>query len=605
MLKPQLYSLELGPDLRKLIESSIFDALFGYIAQHPPAKGVHGTPSLTVSQAKEILEIALPQYRDKVAASLGQKVQEGLMPFKDVGTLVHRWIHSSARFFRREGASVLREVLREPAEEQRFVRLWGDLFSRSLLREIHTSGLLEKRESLESCDLAVECLRLWVQDLARKLGSVQAEEFSPGVFFLDTEAELQGVIEWKGRRLHLRGKPDAIILNLATGHPEVCEYKFGLQGQIELQIAQVLLYLRLVNAIKGQAVKVGRLEIFRVVPEPEEGAGSEFPQRVDAAFAGYIGNHAAVRRLKVECTLALRQGNPPRMPVNLMLCGPGGLGKTELARRVAKALDLPLVDIPANSVRDVDGLLERVDATLRTKGLEPVEIGTDSGLPLLKYPPLVIFLDEVHELRRKADAFLNMFEPKEKRAVGKKAVGDFKDATLLAATTDKGLLPGPFLTRFRIIDLVPYTAEEVAAIIRPVFQNEDKAVDEAFLVGLAKRSRLNPREALERAKEMLSHHRFDGHAYPLTQQGLERMSTEVWQVDEHGLRQIDYKYLKALESNPKGLNALVSLLPVGREEIVNVIEPYLLQLETICQTGSGRELTERGRLVLRGRGGSS
>ena len=605
MLKPQLYSLELGPELRKRIEPSIFDALFGYIAEHPPAKQVHGTPSLTVSQAKEILEITLPQYRQKVAVSLGKKMQEDLMPFKDVGTLVHQWIHSSVRFFRREGASALRGVLQEPAQEQRFVRLWGDLFSRLLLREIQTSGLLEKRESLESCDLAVECLRLWVQDLVRKLGNVQAEEFSPGAFFLDTEAELQGVIEWKGRRLHLRGKPDAIILNLATGYPEVCEYKFGLQGQIELQIAQVLLYLRLVNAIKGQAVKVGRLEIFRVVPEPEEGPGSEFPQQIDAAFAGYIGNHAAVRRLKVECTLALRQGNPPRMPVNLMLCGPGGLGKTELARRVAKALDLPLVDIPANSVRDVDGLLERVDATLRTKGLEPVEIGTDSGLPLLKYPPLVIFLDEVHELRRKADAFLNMFEPKEKRAVGKKAVGDFKDATLLAATTDKGLLPGPFLTRFRIIDLVPYTAEEVAAIIRPVFQNEDKAVDEAFLVGLAKRSRLNPREVLERAKEMLSHHRFDGHAYPLTQQGLERMSAEVWQVDEHGLRQIDYKYLKALESNPKGLNALVSLLPVGREEIVNVIEPYLLQLETIRQTGSGRELTERGRLVLKDRGGSS
>lgn len=605
MLKPQLYSLELGPDLRRRIEPSIFDALFGYIAKHPAAKQVGGTPSLTVSQAKEILEIALPQYREKVAASLGQGVQEGFAPFKEIGILVHQWIHSSVRFFRREGASALREALQEPAEEQRFARLWGALFSRSLLRDIQTSGLLEKRESLESCDLAVECLRLWVQDLARKLSCVRAEAFSPGVFLLDTEAELQGVIEWKGGRLHLRGKPDAILLNLATGHPEVCEYKFGLQGQIELQIAQVLLYLRLVNAIKGQAVKVGRLEIFRVVPEPEEGPGSEFPQQIDAAFAGYIGNHAAVRRLKVECTLALRQGSPPRMPVNLMLCGPGGLGKTELARRVAKALDLPLVDIPAGSVRDVDGLLERVDATLRTRGLEPVEIGTDSGLPLLKYPPLVIFLDEVHELRRKADAFLNMFEPKEKRAVGKKVMGDFKDAAILAATPDKGLLPGPFLTRFRIIDLVPYTAEEVAAIIRPVFQNEGKAMDEAFLVGLAKRSRLNPREALERAKEMLSHHRFDGHAYPLTQQGLERMSAEVWQVDEHGLRRIDYKYLKALESNPKGLNALVSLLPVGREEIVNVIEPYLLQLETIRQTGSGRELTERGRLVLRGRGGSS
>jgi Holliday junction DNA helicase RuvB len=145
---------------------------------------------------------------------------------------------------------------------------------------------------------------------------------------------------------------------------------------------------------------------------------------------------------------------------------------------------------------------------------------------------------------------------------------------------------------------VSYTAEEVAAITSPVFQEKGKRVNEDFLLRLAKMSRLNPRIALQRAEEMLSAHTFDDQAYLLTLPGLQRLSSEQWQVDEHGLNNNDRRYLGALKSAPKGLNSLVQLLPVGRDEIVNVIEPYLLQLEAIRLTGSGRELTERGRLMM-------
>lgn len=603
MLKSQLLSLELGPEIRAHIEPPIFDALFSHVAKHPPAKHKRGVPSLTVSRAKQILEIVLPHYRERVAASLDGINRNNFVSFKEVGLLTHQWIHESVKFFRREGAPILREALVKDNEEQRVDYLWSILFSRRLLPLIQGSGLLRDPQKFECCDLAVECIKLWLGDIAKKFGNVGADRFSPSAFFLDTENYMEGEIEWKGRRLHLRGKPDAVMLNGETGRPEVWEYKFGLQGQIELQIAQVLFYLHLLNAVKGQAFETGRLEIFRVTPDLEEessGTQSEFAEKIEAAFAGYVGNYAAVRRLKIECTLALKQSTPPTMPINLMFSGPGGLGKTELARRVAKALGLPLVDVPATTVRDVDSLLERINQTLHKDGQEPLEVGTDSGLKKLEYPPLVIFLDEVHELRRNADSFLNMFEPKEKRAVGKKVVGDFKNATLLAATTTPGLLPSPFLSRFRIIDLVPYTAEEVAAIIKPVFQKSGKSVEESFLVGLAKRGRLNPRVAIQRAEEMLSHHLFDEKQYPLNEMGLERISTESWRVDTHGLRQLDHTYLKALQSGPRGLSALVSLLPVEREEITQMIEPYLLQLEAISLTTKGRELTERGRLILEG-----
>ncbi|MGH2397128.1 MAG: Holliday junction DNA helicase RuvB C-terminal domain-containing protein, partial [bacterium] len=118
------------------------------------------------------------------------------------------------------------------------------------------------------------------------------------------------------------------------------------------------------------------------------------------------------------------------------------------------------------------------------------------------------------------------------------------------------------------------------------------------LVRLAHMSRFNPREALVRAQELLTHHRFDASMYPLDLEGLRRMASETWQVDEHGLRPVDLRYLRALQGERRGLEALTQLLPVGRDEIKTVIEPYLLQVELIRLSGAGRELSERGRRLV-------
>ncbi len=114
-------------------------------------------------------------------------------------------------------------------------------------------------------------------------------------------------------------------------------------------------------------------------------------------------------------------------------------------------------------------------------------------------------------------------------------------------------------------------------------------------------SRSNPREALQRADELLTHHRFDPGAYPLSQTGLGRMASETWQVDDRGLRPSDLAYLRALGTGRRGIAALTQMLPVGQDEILNVIEPYLLQLELIRTTGAGRELTEIGHRIIGGR----
>ena len=117
---------------------------------------------------------------------------------------------------------------------------------------------------------------------------------------------------------------------------------------------------------------------------------------------------------------------------------------------------------------------------------------------------------------------------------------------------------------------------------------------------MATMSRLNPRQAKEHAGEFKTHNQFDANEYPLTLEGLARLANEAWGVGSLGLSANDRMYLQALGDGPKGFGALTTILPVGKEEVQNQIEPYLLQLGLIRQTASGRQLTEKGRVYLLG-----
>ena len=609
MLKPEIYKLEITSELRNKLQQKIFSALFDNIDQLVPHRRTReGIPSLTVTEIKERLKALLPIYAKDISQNFQSKPRQENIDALDIGNRLHDWLKEIIMFFRREGAECLREglSLRDPDETYRFV--WNSLFDRKLVSLAQSSGLLKSDSDIEKCDILMESMKLWIKEICDSLRKMNLKKFSPTAYFLDLENDLNEIISFKDKKIHLRGRPDAVTLNQENGEICLWEYKFGNQAQYELQIAQVLFYMSLIEAAKGVTCKKGIMWTFspceEVLPQKVrddikiEDPAPPFPPEVEEAFLGYVGNELSVRKLKVKLTLATRK-QPKKMPDNIMFCGPAGLGKTELARRVASCLELPFIDIPSTSFNSLQQLVTEIDRTLMSHNLKAEEAGTDSGKPKMKYPPLVLFIDEAHNLSRRADEFLNLFEPKERRAVVKDIVGDFADATILLATTDKGTLPTAFLTRFRMIDLVPYSIEEVGRLISMEFTRKGKEVTSDVCLGIAKVGRLVPRLALSKINEFIDHNEYNPEAYSFTVEGLKRMLSEVWQVDENGLTAGDFLYLDCVKEQPKGILVLNNLLPCNIEEIRNVIEPYLMQINAAKSTKRGRSITEYGRMILK------
>jgi len=324
---------------------------------------------------------------------------------------------------------------------------------------------------------------------------------------------------------------------------------------------------------------------------------AEARRRVAQAFQGFIGNGAAVETLQ-RALLRATIAQPPGLSASYLLTGNPSTGKTELARRVARCLGLPFVSLDGRGLVNRDRLFELIDAALRDVRQAPTKVGIRYQRPLLRYPPFVVFIDEIHLVPRAIqESLLTALEPNDRSVLLGNRVALLPDATFLFATTRPSDVDAAFRTRCMEVALQDYTEAEVATIVSLAHPTLSRSVTER----IARIGRLVPRVALEVARELKNEMLVSEKQDRSVEDHLEQVR-RTRLSDPNGLGPADIQYLELLEqaARPLGEKSILSMLTnIDKVRILEEVEPLLVaRLGLVRRTDRGRQITPEGQRFL-------
>lgn len=580
----ELVRFSIDPALRKALEPLILDALF----EHGVRRGatLDAPMHLTMAHALEVLAAQSTRWQERLGAKAAGMDLRTAGVSRRAAERLHAMLRTTHHFFRREGAVTVSAATETEDREARFTMLWTDLFSRCLLDWLRDHDLIGDPAHLDEADTLVECAKLWVKDLAAQLTS----DTDSGTFFLDAERDIQTTFERGPIKLRVRGRPDSLLLRPEDDGVKVISYLLGEPQGVALRVVQMLLNMAVIERTKGLRITGGSIVFFRA--QPVDDLVKHLPKEVLEAFEHYVGNEPATLVLK-KTAAAARKLKEPCIIEPCLIVGASGVGKTELARCTARALGVPLVAVHAGSIGDADDLVREVSESLEEQHLNPAVHIEGNADPTLRFPPMVLLLDDAQGLRSDA-AWLQQLLSPVRRLRCADGEAHFPHASILAACTDVGKMPPAYAQKFRRIELEPCAVDDVARIVQDIFTTAKLELPSELAVQIARMGRCNPLRARLFASELRDRHTASPNKSPLIRETLMQLAGKHWKVDEHGLGARDYRYLQALESGPKGLPSLQQLLPTLADEFVMHIEPYLLQCGAIHRGPRGRALTVLG-----------
>ena len=292
----------------------------------------------------------------------------------------------------------------------------------------------------------------------------------------------------------------------------------------------------------------------------------------------YVGQERVKKNLKVIIEAAKKRKENPD---HLLFYGAPGLGKTTLAYLVAKELKAN-IRITAGPIIERPGDLAALLTNL-----------SDGD---------ILFIDEIHRLSKTCEELIYpaMEDFKLHLVTGKGAMAQTLELqlpkfTLIGATTRIALLSSPLRSRFgATFQLNFYTKEDIKKIIRRSANILGVEVTEQAIDLISERSRFTPRIANRLLKRLRDFAQIEGNG--VIDKNIAQTGFEAMGIDNLGLEESDRKILRTIiqkfNGGPVGIQALAATLGEEIDTILEIYEPYLLQLGLLKRTHRGRIVTD-------------
>ncbi len=166
--------------------------------------------------------------------------------------------------------------------------------------------------------------------------------------------------------------------------------------------------------------------------------------------------------------------------------------------------------------------------------------------------------------------------------------------TLIGATTRFALLSPPLRDRFgAVYRLDFYDQASIEAILKRSARILQVKVDDEGLKEIARRARGTPRVANRLLKRVRDYAQVKAKGIATHEIAMEALSK--LEIDPIGLDEIDHKLLntiiKKFNGGPVGLETIAAAISEESDTIMDVYEPYLLQLGFLERTPRGRTVT--------------
>ncbi len=295
-------------------------------------------------------------------------------------------------------------------------------------------------------------------------------------------------------------------------------------------------------------------------------------------LAELIGQDQVKKNLEILILAAKKRKEPLD---HVLFYGPPGLGKTTLAHVLANEMGVN-IKITSGPAIERTGDLAAILTNLRAGD--------------------ILFIDEIHRLGKAVEEIL--YPAMEDYAldivIGKGPAArslrlKLPRFTVIGATTRMALITAPLRARFgAVYRLDYYDQKAMQAIVKRAanllkVETEDSGINE-----IALRARGTPRVALRLLRRVRDYAQVRGDGLIDKKSANEAM--DLLAVDALGLDEIDRRVLITVISKynggPVGLSTIAASISEEADTIMDVVEPYLLQLGFLDRTSQGRVATE-------------